>query len=253
MPSQAPAQELCDRLGYQFRRPELLRQALTHKSYLHDGNGKGAQQNNERFEFLGDAVLDLLISEWLMDRFPDLPEGGLSKLRAALVNESGLRRIANSLELGRFLWMGKGEEMTGGRQKASLLADAVEALFAAIYLDSREVCGLQEVARIVRELFGSALPERVEDVAVRDFKSELQEYVQKYFGVLVTYELIRQTGPDHQKEFEMAALVEQKEYGRGTGKSKKQAGQRAAQQALATLTSQAPSERRNHDEPSSEK
>ena len=241
MPPQAPTQELCDRLGYQFSKPELLKQALTHKSCVHDGNARSPQQNNERFEFLGDAVLDLLISELLMDRFPELSEGGLSKLRASLVNESGLRRIANSLDLGHFLLMGKGEEMTGGREKASLLADAVEALFAAIYLDSREKQGLREVTRIVHKLFSSVLPDRVEDVAVRDFKSELQEYVQKHVGVLVTYELMHQTGPDHQKEFEMAALVEQKVYGRGTGKSKKQAGQRAAQQALETLVAEASS------------
>jgi ribonuclease-3 len=239
MPPQAPAQELCDRLSYQFSKPELLRQALTHKSCVHDGDARSPKQNNERFEFLGDAILDLLISELLMDRFSGLSEGGLSKLRASLVNESGLYRIANSLELGRFLFMGKGEEMTGGRAKASLLADAVEALFAAIYLDSREKQGLQEVTRIVHKLFSSVLPDRMEDVVVRDFKSELQEYVQKHFGVLVTYELMHQIGPDHQKEFKMAALVEQTAYGLGTGKSKKQAGQRAAEQALETLVAQA--------------
>jgi ribonuclease-3 len=232
-----PIKELCARLGYQFRQPDLLQQALTHKSYVQDAGARGGR-NNERFEFLGDAVLDLIISEMLMERFPDLPEGGLSKLRAGLVNESGLRRIAHSLDLGQYLLMGKGEEMTGGRQKASLLADAVEALFAAVYLDSRETHGVQEVTRLARNLFGPELPDRAEDLAVRDFKSELQEYVQKHFGVLVTYELVRQTGPDHQKEFEMAALIEQKEYGRGTGKSKKQAGQMAAKQALEYISKQ---------------
>ena len=229
-------ENLCTTLGYQFQKMELLRQAMTHKSYILQPSGQSVE-NNERLEFLGDAVLDLIISEMLMERFPSLSEGGLSKSRASLVNENRLRKIAHKLELGDYLLMGKGEEMTGGRTKSSLLADAVEALIAAIYLDSRTNSGMVVITQIVHQLFQEHLPEHIEDFTFRDFKSELQEYVQKKIGILVTYQLISHSGPDHQKEFEMAALIENQEQGRGSGSSKKQATQMAAKQALKNLQS----------------
>ena len=218
--------ELLNKLGYQFENQDLLRQALTHKSHVNEKN-----VNNERLEFLGDAVLDLVISELLMTQFPDLPEGGLSKIRAGLVNESGLNKIATSIDLGKHLFMGKGEEMTGGRSKSSLLADAMEALFAAIYTDSKDAYGLQKTRDVIENLFNAEIPKTLESFSSIDFKTELQEYVQKHFRLLATYELINEFGPDHQKEFEMAVVIGPHEYGRGKGMSKKQAEQAAARQA----------------------
>ncbi len=225
---------LCNHLDYKFENPDILRQALTHKSYLPlepDDNFS----NNERIEFLGDAVLDLVISEMLMQEFPELDEGGLSKFRASLVSESGLCKQARELGLGDCLLLGRGEEMTGGREKNSLLSDTFEAVMAAIYLDSRDKNGLSEIARVIRNLFLPHLPENAEGYITRDYKSELQEHVQKITGLISTYELIHEKGPDHQKEFTMAVFVRDKEYGRGCGGSKKIASQLAAENALLRI------------------
>ncbi len=228
--------DLCRSIDYRFRKEELLQLVLTHKSYTHIGSLPG-ERNNERLEFLGDAILDMVISEMLMERFPELDEGGLSKFRASLVNEDGLSRIAAGIGLGPCLLMGKGEELSGGRAKTSLLADALEALFAGIYLDSREYGGISDVARVIRTLFESELPEQAESFISHDYKSELQEFIQKTHGISANYELVNQTGPDHQKEFEMAVRIDERELGRGRGYSKKQAGQAAAQNALRSLRS----------------
>ena len=225
---------LCERLDYQFENPNILRQALTHKSYLPNDSEENFD-NNERIEFLGDAVLDLVISEMLMQEFPELDEGGLSKFRASLVSESGLCKQAIALELGDCLLLGRGEELTGGRGKNSLLSDTFEAVMAAIYLDSREKYGLKEISRVIQKMFLPNLPENAEGYITRDYKSELQEYVQKLTGFPSTYELVAETGPDHQKEFTMAVFVKDKEYGRGIGASKKLASQLAAEKALVKI------------------
>ena len=225
---------LCERLDYQFENPNILRQALTHKSYLPNDSEENFG-NNERIEFLGDAVLDLVISEMLMQEFPELDEGGLSKFRASLVSESGLCKQAIALELGDCLLLGRGEELTGGRGKNSLLSDTFEAVMAAIYLDSREKYGLKEISRVIQKMFLPNLPENAEGYITRDYKSELQEYVQKLTGFPSTYELVAETGPDHQKEFTMAVFVRDKEYGRGIGASKKLASQLAAEKALVRI------------------
>ena len=225
---------LCNRLDYQFENPDILRQALTHKSYLPLESEENFG-NNERIEFLGDAVLDLVTSEMLMQEFPELDEGGLSKFRASLVSESGLCKQARALELGHCLLLGRGEEMTGGREKTSLLSDTFEAVMAAIYLDSRDKLGLSEIARVIRKLFLPHLPENAQGYITRDYKSELQEHVQKLTGLPSTYELVDETGPDHQKEFTMAVFVRDKEYGRGSGASKKLASQLAAENALVRI------------------
>ena len=225
---------LCERLDYQFENPNILRQALTHKSYLPNDSEENFD-NNERIEFLGDAVLDLVISEMLMQEFPELDEGGLSKFRASLVSESGLCKQAIALELGDCLLLGRGEELTGGRGKNSLLSDTFEAVMAAIYLDSREKYGLKEISRVIQKMFLPNLPENAEGYITRDYKSELQEYVQKLTGFPSTYELVAETGPDHQKEFTMAVFVRDKEYGRGIGASKKLASQLAAEKALVKI------------------
>ena len=222
------------RLGHRFQHPELLEQALTHKSVPFEVDGK-LRPNNERLEFLGDAVLDLLVSELLMERFPDLDEGGLSKFRASLVNEARLSRIAARLDLGCFLRLGRGEEMTGGREKPSLLADALEAVIAALYLDSRSEGGVEKTAQVVEQLFDEELPKESSAFISRDYKSELQELAQKLLSTLCLYELVGAEGPDHEKEFEMAVLINNREYGRGKGTSKKEASQAAARTALTQL------------------
>ena len=225
---------LCNRLGYHFQNPDILRQALTHKSYLPQ-ESEVHFGNNERIEFLGDAVLDLVISEMLMEKFPELEEGGLSKFRASLVSESGLCKQARALKLGHCLLLGRGEEITGGRDKTSLLSDTFEAVMAAIYLDSREKNGISEITRVIRQIFLPHLPENAEGYITRDYKSELQEHVQKLTGLPAIYELVDETGPDHQKEFTMAVFVRDNEYGRGIGASKKLASQLAAENALVRI------------------
>ena len=229
-------QRLCDQIDYQFRDEELLELALTHKSFT-EFESKTGERNNEKLEFLGDAVLDMAISELLMERFPELDEGGLSKFRASLVNEDGLAHIARKMKLGDSLRMGKGEDLSGGREKPSLLADALEAVLAAIYLDSRKTEGFSRVSIIIYELYHEELPEQVDSFISRDYKSELQEFVQKNLNLPANYELVNQFGPDHQKEFEMVVKVEERILGRGRGFSKKQAGQAAAQDALNRLQS----------------
>ena len=229
-------QRLCDQIDYQFRDEELLELALTHKSFT-EFESKTGERNNEKLEFLGDAVLDMAISELLMERFPELDEGGLSKFRASLVNEDGLAHIARKMKLGDSLRMGKGEDLSGGREKPSLLADALEAVLAAIYLDSRKTEGFSRVSKIIYDLYHEELPEQVDSFISRDYKSELQEFVQKNLNLPANYELVNQFGPDHQKEFEMVVKVEERILGKGRGFSKKQAGQAAAQDALNRLQS----------------
>ena len=229
-------QRLCDQIDYQFKDEELLELALTHKSFT-EFESKTGERNNEKLEFLGDAVLDMAISELLMERFPELDEGGLSKFRASLVNEDGLAHIARKMKLGDSLRMGRGEDLSGGREKPSLLADALEAVLAAIYLDSRKTEGFSRVSKIIYELYHEELPEQVDSFISRDYKSELQEFVQKNLNLPANYELVNQFGPDHQKEFEMVVKVEERILGRGRGFSKKQAGQAAAQDALNRLQS----------------
>ena len=226
--------DLCQRLDYQFQDPAILRQALTHKSFLAFETEENSG-NNERFEFLGDAVIDLVISDMLMQKFPELDEGGLSKFRASLVSETGLSKQAKDLDLGACLLLGRGEEVTGGRQKVSLLANTFESLMAAIFLDSREKHSLKQITLIIQTLFLPHLPQDPESFITRDFKSELQEHVQKLFGSPSTYELLEESGPDHEKEFTMAVLVNGKECGLGKGTSKKIASQFAAENALKRI------------------
>ena len=226
--------KLCKQLNYEFENQSILRQALTHKSFLTSENENNLV-NNERLEFLGDAVIDLIISEMLMNTYPKLEEGDLSKFRASLVSESGLEKQALDLNLGNCLLLGRGEEITGGRKKTSLLANTFEALMAAIYLDSCEKYGIKKISHIINNLFIPYLPNDFNNFINRDFKSELQEYTQKIFGITSTYKLIDSTGPDHEKEFTMAVFINEIEYGRGIGTSKKIASQLAAEKALKKM------------------
>jgi ribonuclease III len=218
-------------LSYGFTRVELLNQALTHKSYVHER--RQSMQHNERLEFLGDAVLGLVISDYCYATFAALAEGELSKLRASLVNEGNLARIARRLDLGAYLLVGRGEELTGGRAKASLLADTLEAVLAAIYLDSSLDRVYQVVLHCFREELATVLHE-----GHKDFKSDLQEYTQEKFGCVPTYVVVREYGPDHEKVFEVELMIQGRLQGIGTGKSKKEAEQTAARKVLESLTEQ---------------
>jgi len=225
----APYGALEQSLGYQFRDPRLCEMALTHKSWLNESADDG-RGDNERLEFLGDAVLALVVSDLLMKRFPDHPEGELSKKRAALVNEAGLARVAETLALGQWIFLGRGEEQAGGRQKRSILADALEALVGAVYTDG----GFSAAYRVAERLFVGEL-DQASSVAERDFKSRLQEISQARLHLAPTYTVVAQEGPDHDKTFEVAIFLGGREYGRAQGKSKKEAQQNAAAQALDLL------------------
>jgi ribonuclease III len=225
---------LYERLGYAFRDPALARLALTHTSYSNE-NPRAAPQHNERLEFLGDAVLDFVVSDLLMARYPLLPEGDLSKMRAGLVSEPALAAIARELELGQYLRMGRGEEQSGGREKDSILSNTLEALFAAVYLDSGAGGGLGEVQGLVRRLFEHRMEDAGQPRQLEDFKTELQELVQSRYKDTVRYVITQEAGPDHDKHFEAAVMFRDRELGRGKGRSKKQAEQNAARLALVGM------------------
>jgi ribonuclease-3 len=228
--SQAKARELQTALGYEFRHLALLRNALTHKSFVNENPG-AAGTHNERLEFLGDAVLDLVVSHLLVDRFPEHAEGALSKLRATVVSEPGLAQAARRLGLGECLRLGKGEELTGGRTKPSILADAYEAVLAAIYLDG----GLPAAFAAVERHFGEVLAGLERGGGSVDHKTRLQEYAQAELRLVPRYRIVATTGPDHDKTFETEIVLGDEVLARGAGKSKKEAEQRAAAAALEVL------------------
>jgi ribonuclease III len=217
-------------LGYSFKKKGLLKRALTHKSYANEQDATSIQ-NNERLEFLGDAVLELTISEFIMERYPESPEGELSKLRAAIVNESQLADLAKYYDLGQYLYLGKGEEQTQGREKNSLLADAYEAILGAVYIDR----GFKKSVQIVRRHYSRLLDGASMKSFHSDFKTELQEKCQAMFRSIPRYRLIREKGPDHEKIFEIEISIRGQVYGKGRGRSKKEAEQMAAQEALTQL------------------
>ena len=222
--------EIQRRLEYRFRQPRLLLEALTHKSYLNEVRGS-QEADNERLEFLGDAVLDLVVSEYLVHAFPEAAEGELSKLRSRLVSEKTLARVANRIGLGDLLRLGRGETKTQGQSKPSILADALEAVFAGVYLDG----GLEAASKCVKTAFSDELASCDRSLAKGDFKTDLQEVCQRDFELLPQYRTIRETGPDHEKLFEVEILIRGEHYGVGVGKSKKEAEQMAAKQALEKL------------------
>lgn len=226
-------ERLEQRLGYEFHDRSLLESALTHKSFLNENPGIG-RADNERLEFLGDAVLDLAVGHLLIERFPTLREGELSMIRAQVVNEQGLAELGGSLGLGEWLFLGRGEEQTGGRRKPSLLADCCEAVVAAVYLDG----GFQAAFELVRRLFVPRFT-HIEEPGSADYKTRLQERAQALRRETPRYVVISETGPDHDKTFEVTVSVGGKEYARADGKSKKEAEQRAACRALALLDADA--------------
>lgn len=212
-------------LGYSFSDASLLERCLTHVSY---GRGKG-NGHNETFEFLGDAVLNLAVSDLLMRRFPEKSEGDLSKMRASLVNAAALAEKAAELSLGELIRMGKGEERSGGRKKESIVAGAFEALLGGIYWDG----GYEAARRVVERYFASDIQQR--KLGQEDYKTRLQEISQMLFHAPPTYRLVAETGPDHEKRFVTEIIISGRVMGRGEGKSKKQSEQEAAKRALEEL------------------
>ena len=213
-----------DNLGYKFKDKKLIIEALTHKSYKQP-------YDNERLEFLGDAVLDLIVGEYLFMKFSRSDEGKLSKIRASLVNETGFDKLARALNLGDYILLSNAEENNGGREKPSLLSNAFEAIIGAIYLED----GLKTAEKIAIELIESNYEEISLDSLFRDFKTTLQELTQARFGMTPEYKVISSRGPDHLKEFEVGVFIQDKEYARAIGKSKKIAQQEAAKEAVKLL------------------
>ena len=227
--SKMPSFDFQDRIGHAYQDPELLDRALTHKSYANENR---VPYHNERMEFLGDSVLNFVVSEYLMKSCPDSTEGDLSRLRAAVVSEPALASVARTIGLGNHLLLGKGEEQTGGRDKDSLLADSLEALIASLYLDQGMDAARAFIIKFFHELIEKTSVERIS----LDYKTDLQELCQQLLKLLPEYRVVSESGPDHQKQFEVEVWIKGRMSGHGYGKSKKEAEQRAAKEALEKLT-----------------
>lgn len=223
--------ELYGIIGYSFRDISYLENAMTHSSYANERRGKGIYPSNERLEFLGDAVLEMVISEHLYENFAGKSEGTLTKMRQYLVCEKTLAKIANEISLGEFLNVGRGEELTDCRKRPKVLADALEALIAAIYLDSGR--SLEFAARsVILSLFGAQI-DNCPDMQKGDFKTLLQQLVEKDGAALLEYRVVNEEGPEHDKVFTVEALVNNNVVGKGCATTKKDAEQLAARDALA--------------------
>ncbi len=212
-------------IGYIFKDKSLLENALTHKSFLVKERGS---KNNERLEFLGDSVLGFAVAQYLYKNFPSLPEGELTKIRSTVVCEKSLYKVAQRIELGKYIYIGKGEEASNGRERPSILSDATEALFAAIYLDS----SITEVVDLIIRLLKEDIETAVKDRDGKDYKTLFQELVQKDGKKAPEYEIIKEEGPDHAKMFTAVAKLDGKVVGTGVGKTKKEAEKQAAENAL---------------------
>lgn len=217
-----------EKLGYKFDNITLLENALTHSSRANESRGQ--LQSNERLEFLGDSILGMVVADHLYRTHPNLPEGDLTRIRASLVCEESLVEVATQLNLGEHLRLGKGEAAGGGRNRPSIQADAVEAILAAVYLDG----GIGSARKIVATyiLSKDGKPEGI----VRDYKTALQEFVQRESGQILRYQLVGQSGPDHNKTFTVAVLLNENPVGEGSGRSKKEAEQMSAKAALEKLS-----------------
>lgn len=215
-------------MGYIFKNLDLLKTSLTHSSYANEV--KKGTQNNERLEFLGDAVLSIIVSEYLFKNFSHLPEGELTKLRASLVCEKNLAEYSRKLNVGQFLLLGKGEEMNGGRERSSILADAFEAILAALYLDSDMSTATEYVLKFVKNQL-----ENTKEINFKDYKTILQEIIQQNREEKIQYVLKDEYGPDHDKHFVSEVHLNSNVIGKGEGKSKKEAEQQAAKEALELM------------------
>lgn len=222
-------ESLEEKIGYHFQKISLLENALTHSSYANENRANGAVCN-ERLEFLGDSVLGMIVADYLYTQCPDMPEGDMTRLRAELVCEYSLASVAHELELGNYLKLGKGEEHSGGRDRRSIQADAVEAVLAAMYLDGGITPALAFVKKYVLVKINGGRGDRI-----GDYKTELQELVQQHSGQSLVYKLLSESGPDHNKVFSSEVLLNGEPLGQGTGHTKKEAEQAAARQALSAL------------------
>ncbi|CAI9386276.1 ribonuclease III [Niallia sp. Sow4_A1] len=228
-PNEKKMKELQDKIGIHFTDEKLLKQAFTHSSYVNEHRRK-PHEDNERLEFLGDAVLELTVSKFLFKKFPMMSEGELTKLRAAIVCEPSLVSFANELSFGNYVLLGKGEEMTGGRTRPALLADVFEAFVGALYLDQ----GLDSVVVFLEEVIFPKINNGAFS-HVMDFKSQLQEYVQRDAVGTIEYKILLEKGPAHNREFISQVFLNNRELGTGMGRSKKEAEQQAAQKSLLML------------------
>jgi ribonuclease III len=217
-------------IGYAFKDPLLLCQAMTHRSFVNEASDRRVKEN-ERLEFFGDAILDFFLSDRLYRRFPESREGDLTRIRASLVDEESLAQLAGRLDLGKYLRLGKGEEKSGGRGKRSILADAYEALVAAVYLDG----GTAVVQALLEAHFSPLIERHGSGMVSRDYKTEFQELSQAIKGVTPRYLLKDSSGPDHDRVFRIEALIGADCYGEGVGRSKKEAEQAAAREGYARL------------------
>ena len=226
----AKLEEFCQAINVGFKDRYLLNLSLTHSSYAYE-TGRKMNEGNERLEFLGDVALSLAVSEYLFNLYPDRAEGELAKIRATVVSKPALAKRARIINLGDYILLGKGEEVTGGRERDSILADAFEAVIGAIYLDS----GLKGASQFVL----SQLKEEIELIEhgehIKDYKTALQETTQNMFKTLPDYEVSKIEGPDHDRTFEVKTFIHSKLYGAGSGKSKKEAQQKAAKKTLEKL------------------
>jgi ribonuclease-3 len=220
-----------ERLGYKFRDHRLFKEAFTHKSYQHENTGVQSA-HNERLEFLGDSVLGLVIAETLFRAEGSLDEAAMSKMKSYLVNKSVLHDISASLSLGDYVMLGRGEESTGGRQKRSILADTLEALLGAVFLDS----DYETAKSVILSLYRERIPAVIDKKEGYDFKSELQERCQARYGTLPEYRIVKQEGEEHRKVFTAEVSIKEIIYGRGTGKSKKEAQMLAAKMAIEKMS-----------------
>ncbi|MCQ2559913.1 MAG: ribonuclease III [Clostridia bacterium] len=228
--NQAEILSLINKIGIKWNNPQLLDLAMTHSSCSFD-NRERRFNNNQRLEFLGDAVLELLSSDYLYHLFPQYSEGDLTKMRASMVCEASLAQLARSLNLGQCLYMGRGEEISGVRQRSSVLADSFEALLGAIYLDQ----GIEVVRQFLQKYLDILAREVQKGKVLQDYKTQLQELIQKTSAQPLDYVLLKESGPDHKKVFTSGVFHQGKELGQGIGSSKKEAEQQAAKQALAKL------------------
>ena len=217
---------LQDRIKFKFSDIKLLNKALTHSSYANENSEP--IKHNERLEFLGDSVLDILVSDYLVNRYSEFAEGTLSKIRAAVVNETCLARLAKNIKLGNYLLLGRGENLSGGREKASILADTFEALAGAVFCDGR----FDAASNIFLPLLVEEITKTAQSWSFRDFKSDLQEYTQNKLVCIPSYKVVREIGPDHAKKFEVVVIIKNEVEGKGFGRSKKEAEQAAAKMAM---------------------
>ncbi|WXR61873.1 ribonuclease III [Peptostreptococcaceae bacterium AGR-M142] len=222
-----PMKDFQEKINYEFKNENYLREALTHSSYVNE-NKRCKVNYNERLEFLGDSVLGIIISHYLFEKKKNVKEGELTKLRAMIVCEESLSEVADEINLGEYLFLGKGEEATGGRERTSILADAMEAVIASIYLDG----GFLKAKKFVLKYMKQIIKNSMEGKIFRDYKTHLQEVLQSQKTGKINYRLVEEVGPDHNKKFLVEVLLDEESLGFGKGRTKKEAEQMAAKEAL---------------------